>query len=170
MFTLKTATRVAALALTFGIALTGVASAQQHKWKAQSLYGPNTVVFKDFQKFSARVKEVTKGAVDIETLPVATIVPQAEALDAVKAGLLDAASGTMAYQGGKEPAAAFWDLTAGYDNPLHLLMWYRLGGGMEIMNKIAARWGRPCSSGRSFSAWSRSRPRSRSARSPTSRA
>ena len=34
------------------------------------------------------------------------------------------ASGTMAYQGGKEPAAAFWDLTAGYDNPLHLIMWY----------------------------------------------
>lgn len=139
MFTLKTATRVAALALTVGLALTGVASAQ-HKWKAQSLYGPSTTVYKDFQKFAARVKEGTKGAVDIETLPVATIVPQAEALDAVKAGLLDAASGTMAYQGGKEPAAAFWDLTAGYDNPMHLLMWYRIGGGMEIMNKIAARW------------------------------
>jgi TRAP-type mannitol/chloroaromatic compound transport system substrate-binding protein len=23
---------------------------------------------------------------------------------------------------------------------MHLLMWYKLGGGMEIMNKIAARW------------------------------
>jgi TRAP-type mannitol/chloroaromatic compound transport system substrate-binding protein len=46
----------------------------------------------------------------------------------------------MAYQVGKEPAAAFWDLTAGYDNPLHLLMWYRQGGGNEIMNKIAAKW------------------------------
>jgi TRAP-type mannitol/chloroaromatic compound transport system substrate-binding protein len=98
------------------------------------------VVFKDFQKFTDRVKEVTKGGLLIEALPVATIVPQAEALDAVKAGLLDAASGTMAYQGGKEPAAAFWDLTAGYDNPMHLLMWYKLGGGMEIMNKIASRW------------------------------
>jgi TRAP-type mannitol/chloroaromatic compound transport system substrate-binding protein len=71
---------------------------------------------------------------------VATIVPQAEALDAIKAGLLDGAVGTMAYQGGKEPAAAFWDMTAAYDNPLHLLMWYRQGGGMEIMNKIAAKW------------------------------
>lgn len=98
------------------------------------------MVFKDFQKFTDRVKEVTKGGLLIEALPVATIVPQAEALDAVKAGLLDAASGTMAYQGGKEPAAAFWDLTAGYDNPMHLLMWYKLGGGMEIMNKIASRW------------------------------
>jgi TRAP-type mannitol/chloroaromatic compound transport system substrate-binding protein len=139
MFKLKLASCAAALALAFGLVASGDAAAQ-HKWKAQSLYGPNTVVFKDFQKFSARVKEVTRGAVDIETLPVATIVPQAEALDAVRAGLLDAASGTMAYQGGKEPAAAFWDLTAGYDNPMHLLMWYRIGGGMEIMNKIAARW------------------------------
>jgi len=114
--------------------------AQQHKWKAQILYGPNTVIFKDFQRFSERVKEITKGAVVIETLPVATIVPQAEALDAVKAGLLDAAAGTMAYQGGKEPAAAFWDLAAGYDDTMHLLMWHKLGGGSELMNKIAARW------------------------------
>jgi TRAP-type mannitol/chloroaromatic compound transport system substrate-binding protein len=128
-----------ALALVVALSAGGDASAQQ-KWKVQGLYGPNTVVHKQFQNFAARVKEVTKGGLDIETLPVATIVPQAEALDAIKAGLLDGAVGTMAYQGGKEPAAAFWDLTAGYDNPLHLIMWYRQGGGHEVMNKIAAKW------------------------------
>ena len=139
MFGLKTAGFAAAIAFAVAAGAPFGAEAQQ-RWKAQSLYGPNTTVFKDFQKFTDRVKDVTKGALLIEALPVATIVPQAEALDAVKAGLLDAASGTMAYQGGKEPAAAFWDLTAGYDNPMHLLMWYKLGGGMEIMNKIASRW------------------------------
>jgi TRAP-type mannitol/chloroaromatic compound transport system substrate-binding protein len=125
-----------------GLALAGTAmpAAAQHKWKVQNLYGPNTTVYKDFQVFAARVKEATSGAVDIQPFPVATIVPQAEALDAIKAGLLDGAVGTMAYQGGKEPAAAFWDLTAGYDNPLHLMMWYRQGGGNEVMNKIAAKW------------------------------
>lgn len=133
------AARIAAVAVAVGLAWTGAAEAQQ-KWKAQSLYGPNTVVHKEFQKFAERVKEATKGALQIEALPVATIVPQAEALDAIKAGLLDAAAGTMAYQGGKEPAAAFWDLAGGYDNPLHLIMWYRHGGGHELMNKIAAKW------------------------------
>ncbi|MCC7274254.1 MAG: TRAP transporter substrate-binding protein DctP [Alphaproteobacteria bacterium] len=133
------AARVAALAVVCGIAFAGAAEAQQ-KWKAQGLYGPNTVVHKEFQKFTERVKQVTRGALEIEALPVATIVPQAEALDAIKAGLLDAAAGTMAYQGGKEAAAAFWDLAGGYDNPLHLIMWYRQGGGHEIMNKIAAKW------------------------------
>jgi TRAP-type mannitol/chloroaromatic compound transport system substrate-binding protein len=125
-----------------GLALAGAAApaAAQHKWKVQHLYGPNTTVYKDFQVFAARVKEATNGAVEIEAFPVATIVPQAEALDAIKAGLLDGAVGTMAYQGGKEPAAAFWDLTAGYDSPLHLMMWYRQGGGNEVMNKIAAKW------------------------------
>jgi len=139
MFGLRATTVAATIAFALAAGTAFTAEAQQ-RWKAQNLYGPNTVVFKDFQKFTDRVKEITKGGVLIEALPVATIVPQAEALDAVKAGLLDAASGTMAYQGGKEPAAAFWDLTAGYDNPMHLLMWYKLGGGMEIMNKIAARW------------------------------
>ena len=135
----RTFARVAGAAVVLGIALTGTAEAQQ-RWKAQSLYGPNTVVHKEFEKFAARVKTATKGGLEIEALPVATIVPQAEALDAIKAGLLDAAVGTMAYQGGKEAAAAFWDLAGGYDNPLHLMMWYRQGGGHEIMNKIAAKW------------------------------
>lgn len=129
----------ATLAIAAGLALPAAAEGQ-HRWKVQNLYGPSTTVYKDFQAFAARVKEATKGEVDIQTFPVATIVPQAEALDAIKAGLLDGAVGTIAYQGGKEPAAAFWDLTAGYDNPLHLIMWYRQGGGMEIMNKIAAKW------------------------------
>ncbi|MGA1317565.1 MAG: TRAP transporter substrate-binding protein DctP [Rubrivivax sp.] len=139
--TRRSAATHAAAAVAAPLLLAGPAQAQaQHKWKAQILYGPNTVVFKDFQRFAERVKETTKGAVAIETLPVATIVPQAEALDAVKAGLLDAAAGTMAYQGGKEPAAAFWDLAAGYDNPMHLLMWHKVGGGAELMNKLASRW------------------------------
>lgn len=134
--------RFAVLAVAAGVAMSAAvdATAAQQKWKVQNLYGPSTTVYKDFQAFADRVKEATNGEVEIETFPVATIVPQAEALDAIKAGLLDGAVGTMAYQGGKEPAAAFWDLTAGYDNPLHLLMWYRQGGGMEVMNKIAAKW------------------------------
>jgi TRAP-type mannitol/chloroaromatic compound transport system substrate-binding protein len=137
----RTAATSAAAAVAAPLLLAGPAQAQaQHKWKAQILYGPNTSVFKDFQRFSDRVKEITRGSVLIETLPVATIVPQAEALDAVRAGLLDAAAGTMAYQGGKEPAAAFWDMTAAYDDPMHLLMWHKLGGGAELMNKLAARW------------------------------
>jgi len=127
---------VAAAALFAGSA----EAQQQHKWKVQGLYGPNTVIHKEFEKFAQRVKDATRNTVQIETLPVGTIVSAADAADAVKSGLLDGAVGTMAYQGGKEPAAAFWDLTAGYDNPLHLIMWYRQGGGGEIMNKIAARW------------------------------
>jgi TRAP-type mannitol/chloroaromatic compound transport system substrate-binding protein len=139
---LKLAGGASALAIVAGLALAVAAApaAAQQKWKVQNLYGPNTTVYKDFQAFAARVKEATGGAVEIETFPVATIVPQAECLDAIKAGLLDGAVGTMAYQAGKEPAAAFWDLTAGYDNPLHLMMWYRQGGGNEIMNKIAGKW------------------------------
>jgi TRAP-type mannitol/chloroaromatic compound transport system substrate-binding protein len=127
-------------ATVIALAAAPAATAAQQKWKVQNLYGPNTSVYKDFQAFAARVKEATKGEIEIEAFPVATIVPQAEALDAIQAGVLDGAVGTIAYQGGKEPAAAFWDLTAGYDNPLHLMMWYRQGGGMDIMNKIAGKW------------------------------
>jgi TRAP-type transport system periplasmic protein len=136
----RTLTRCATFSFLVAFALNSPLAQAQHKWKVQNLYSPSTSVYKDFDAFAARVKEATNGQVEIQAFPVATIVPQAEALDAIKAGLLDGAVGTMAYQGGKEPAAAFWDMTAAYDNPLHLLMWYRQGGGMEIMNKIAAKW------------------------------
>ena len=134
------AARFTTICVLLGFALTCAPAAAQHKWKVQNLYSPNTSVYKDFQAFAARVKEASNGAIDIQTFPVATIVPQAEALDAIKAGLLDGAVGTMAYQAGKEAAAAFWDLTAGYDHPLYLMMWYRMGGGNEVMNKIAGKW------------------------------
>ncbi|MBI1394626.1 MAG: hypothetical protein GC151_01505 [Betaproteobacteria bacterium] len=137
--TRKAAALAAVVAFVSMLGPVGSAQAKQ-KWKVQNLYGPNTTVYKDFQAFAERVKEATHGELEIETFPVATIVPQADALDAMKAGVLDGAVGTMAYQGGKEPAAAFWDMTAAYDDPLHLLLWYRRGGGMEIMNKIAAKW------------------------------
>ncbi len=140
MSELGRAMRLVTAAAAMSLALAGTAEAQQHKWKVQGLYGPNTVIHKEFEKFAARVKDATRNTVQIEALPVGTIVSAADAADAVKSGLLDGAVGTMAYQGGKEPAAAFWDLTAGYDNPLHLIMWYRQGGGSEIMNKISAKW------------------------------
>ena len=71
--------KLAALLIAISFALISPAQGQ-HKWKSQILYGPNTVVYKEFQKFAERVKVGTKGALIIETFPVGTIVPQAEAL------------------------------------------------------------------------------------------
>src|SRR5437868_4587982 len=82
--TLKLVNVCAAFALMAGSIQSGTINATEHKWKVQNLYGPNTTVYKDFQTFTARVKEATKGEVDIQAFPVATIVPQAEALDAIK--------------------------------------------------------------------------------------
>ena len=101
MYSLRTLVRYAAFRAVVAIALNPPMAHAQHKWKVQNLYGPNTSVYKDFEVFAARVKEATNGQVEIQAFPVATIVPQAEALDAIKAGLLDGAVGTMAYQGGR---------------------------------------------------------------------
>ena len=116
MIRLKMVARFATLVVAAMLALTGANEtfAAKHKWKVQNLYAPNTSVYKDFQAFAARVKEATNGEVEIQTFPVATIVPQAEALDAIQAGLLDGAVGTMAYQVGKEPAAAFYSWIANH--------------------------------------------------------
>jgi TRAP-type transport system periplasmic protein len=120
--------------------MTGGAYAAEFEWQVQALYPPGSEVHKQFEKFAQRVETATGGRLHIEPLPVGTIVPQADALDSIQAGLLDGAAGTMAYQGGKEPAASFWDFTTGYDDPLELFMWYEYGNGQELMNEVAARW------------------------------
>ncbi len=120
--------------------IAGTASAQEFTWQVQGLYPPGSEVHKQFVRFTERVEKATGGRLKIEPLPVASIVPQAEALDAIQAGLLDGAAGTMAYQGGKEPAASFWDFTTGYDDPLEWLMWYQYGGGYDLTREVASRW------------------------------
>jgi TRAP-type mannitol/chloroaromatic compound transport system substrate-binding protein len=120
--------------------IAGTASAQEFSWQVQGLYPPGSEVHKQFVRFTERVEAATGGRLKIEPLPVATIVPQAEALDAIQAGLLDGAAGTMAYQGGKEPAASFWDFTTGYDDPLEWYMWYEYGDGYELTGEVADRW------------------------------
>ena len=92
MSELGRALRLMSAAAAMSLALIGTAEAQQqHKWKVQGLYGPNTVIHKEFEKFAARVKDATRNTVQIETLPVGTIVSAADAADAVKSGLLDGA-------------------------------------------------------------------------------
>ena len=132
--------RSAAMAVVASGIFAGAAIGQEFSWQVQGLYPPGSEIHKQFQRFADRVFTASGGRLKIEALPVGTIVPQADALDAIQAGLLDGAAGTMAYQGGKEPAASFWDFTTGYDDPLELFMWYEYGGGYEILQEISDKW------------------------------
>jgi TRAP-type mannitol/chloroaromatic compound transport system substrate-binding protein len=120
--------------------ISGSAIAQEFTWKAQGLYPPGSAIHKQFEQFAENVKIASGGRLVIEALPVGTLVPQADAMDALQAGLLDMAAGTMSYQGGKEPAGALIDFTGGYNNIWEVVAFLEEGGGKEVFQEVADRW------------------------------
>ncbi len=76
------------------------------KWKMQSLWQAGTVNQKVFEQFTERIKKLTNGQLEIEPIPVGTIVGYTETLDAVGAGILDGHHSGGHYFAGKEPSLA----------------------------------------------------------------
>ncbi len=111
------------------------------KWKMQSLWQAGTVNQTVFKQFCERVKKLTNGQLEIEPLPVGTIVGYTETLDAVGAGILDGHHSGGPYFAGKEPALALTaDLNGAYENPYQAQMWFEYGGGLELTREIYAKF------------------------------
>ena len=111
------------------------------KWKMQSLWQAGTVNQKVFEQFCERIKKLTNGQLEIEPIPVGTIVGYTETLDAVGAGILDGHHSGGPYFAGKEPALALTaDLNGAYENPYQAQMWFEYGGGLELTREIYAKF------------------------------
>jgi TRAP-type mannitol/chloroaromatic compound transport system substrate-binding protein len=99
----------------------------------QSLWQAGSVNQKVFADWCDQVKAVTNGRVEVEPLPVGTIVAYSETLDAMQNGILDAHHSGGPYFSGKEPALALiGDLNGGFENPYQMQMWFEYGGGLEL--------------------------------------
>lgn len=84
-----------------------------------------------------KLKEMTNGAVQIELLPVGSVVSHKETPVAVSMGILDGDLTATSYFAGKDPAFALMgDLTAGYDNPAQIQDFCMNGGGKELLQKL----------------------------------
>ncbi|MCC7273806.1 MAG: TRAP transporter substrate-binding protein [Alphaproteobacteria bacterium] len=136
------ATMAGAAAVTAGAGVAAPAQAQQvTRWKMQSMWQAGTINQKVFEDYCARVKVMTNGRLDIESLAVGTIVAYTETLDAMQNGILDSHQSGGPYFSGKEPALALiGDLNGGYETPYQMQMWFEYGGGLELAREIYKRF------------------------------
>jgi TRAP-type mannitol/chloroaromatic compound transport system substrate-binding protein len=134
--------KVAASAVVASLALSAVAHAQTvHKWKMQSLWQAGSVNQKIFDDWTKKVKEITGGRIEIEPLPVGSIVAYTETLAAMRDGVLDAHHSGAPYASGLEPGLALLgDLNGGFENPYQMQMWFEYGGGLELAREIYKRF------------------------------
>ena len=89
------------------------------------------------EKWAPKLAKMTDGAVKIDLLPIGSVVPYRDTLNATSMGILDGDLTAIGYFSGLDPALALMgDLVAGYDNPDQMQMFCEVGGGKELLQKI----------------------------------
>lgn len=137
--TLRFAVAAVAAAALFG---QGLAQAQDPiVWKVQTLWQAGNINQEAFERFAENVNVASAGRLQIEVLPVGTIVPANDAVDAVRDGLLDGQHANEGYLAGKEPAFSLLaDMNTAYESPQQLFMWFKFGGGEALARELLGRW------------------------------
>lgn len=123
-------------------ALASAAAAQEYSLRFQSSDPAGNPNFGLAQEWTEMVKEKTGGRIEIELLPVETIVAHNETQDAVAAGILDGHYTDTSYFAGKEPAFGLIANPVGaWSSPSQMFDFIQNGGGKDLMNEMMEPYG-----------------------------
>ena len=135
---LVTSLMAAALAATVGTAQ----AADTFNLKFQSSDNTGNQNFLLKKEWAARVKEATGGRVNIEMMPVGSIVKHTETMDAIGSGILDGHVTATGYFSGKDPAFGLIGNTVGaWGDPNEMLLFMEQGGGTELIREMYKPYG-----------------------------
>lgn len=118
------------------------AFAADFTFKFQSSDPAGVKNFKIQQAWADRVETMTGGRVEIDLLPVGSVVSHTETLGAMKMGVLDGHISVTGYFSGKDPAFGLIGNTVGaWSSPDQLIDYINYGGGYELMNELYEPYG-----------------------------
>ncbi len=118
------------------------ALAQEHSFKFQSSDTGGNPNFIRQQGWAESVTELTDGRIEIDLMPVETIVAHNETLDAIAAGILDGHVTDTSYFAGKDPAFSLIANPVGaWSDPQEMFDFMEEGGGNELMNELVEPYG-----------------------------
>ncbi|WP_420412078.1 TRAP transporter substrate-binding protein [Roseibium sp.] len=138
---LKLLSHTAIAALAAGTLMSS-AIAADFSFRFQSSDPAGNPNFELQQGWAESVKEKTGGRVEIELLPVESIVAHNETQDAVAAGILDGHVTDTSYFSGKDPAFGLIANPVGaWSSPDEMFAFMANGGGKELMNELLEPYG-----------------------------
>ena len=112
------------------------------KWRMQVLWDPGTLPYKIEEQFAERVKELSGDRLEIKVFPPGSLVPTADMLDAVQAGMIDMMKQYEGYYIGKMPEVAFTSsLPGGFSETWQFETWFWQLGGVEMLRDSYAKLG-----------------------------
>lgn len=133
---------VLSLCLMFAASFPVTAKAKTIKWRMQVLWDSGTLPYRMEEKFVARVKELSDGRLDIKVYPPGSLVPTAQMLDALQAGMIDMMKQYEGYYIGKMPEVAFTSaLPLGFTDTWQFETWFWQLGGVKLLRESYAKQG-----------------------------
>lgn len=134
---IKKALTALAASAAVGVILAGPAMAET-TLKVQTSTKSGGFLFQYLEKnWVPKLKEMTKGEVSIQMMPINSIMPRNETADGVAVGVLSGDLTAVSYFTGRNPAyAVLGDLIAGYDSPDQVLKFCKDGGGAKVLQDL----------------------------------
>ncbi|BES69033.1 TRAP transporter substrate-binding protein DctP [Marinobacter nanhaiticus D15-8W] len=139
MFAIKPSLIIASALLAFG--LSG-AHAAEYSWKFQASETAGEPSFKIKKEWTEKIAEMTDGRVEIELMPINSVVGPTETLEAVSAGILQGHMTDPSYFSGQNPAFGMMgNLVGAWSDPMDFLAFMKENGGEDLYNELVEPYG-----------------------------
>jgi len=109
------------------------------KFKYGHVNAPGSMVYFYSEEFARRVKELSKGRIEITVYPNATLGPEARLLELVNTGNLDFAATTAMGLGSYVPAVSVLDAAYVFRDPKHQLAFALSEEGKKLLDQVAEK-------------------------------
>lgn len=130
------------ITIAFASLLCTSALAADFSFKFQSSDPSGESSFLIQKSWAERVEKMSGGRINIDLLPVGSILKHTETLTALKTGILDGHITSTAYFAGTDPAFGLLGNTVGaWSDTSQLLQFMNYGGGNELLTKLYAPYG-----------------------------
>lgn len=128
--------------LAASLAIMNNASAAEYDWKFQASENSGEISYQIKKEWVDKVNEMSDGRINIELLPVNSVVGATETLSAVGAGIIQGHMTDPSYFSGQDPAfGMLGNLVGAWENPYDFLEFMKYGGGEELYNELASPYG-----------------------------
>jgi len=141
MSTLKKLMGAATIAVSVA-AMSSVALAAEYNWTFQTSETAGEPGFINKTKWAESVGVLSGGRIEIQILPIGSVVPHTDTLEAVGAGILQGHLTDPSYFAGKDPAFAMMgNLVGAWSDPFEFLGFMQSGGGDELYAELVEPYG-----------------------------
>ncbi|MDN3523184.1 TRAP transporter substrate-binding protein [Halomonas ramblicola] len=136
--------RTSCLLLTGSALLLGLSTAQaaEYEWKFQASETSGEPSFQIKQEWADKITTMTGGRVEIEVMPINSVVGPTETLTAVSSGILQGHMTDPSYFSGQDPAfGMLGNLVGAWQNPYDFLEFMKHAEGEALYNELVNPYG-----------------------------